>query len=81
MLQLVRLVMPDDWEVDEAADQLLEGVDDPQVLRQLCARVQRAQADRPSRVGVRASLTLQEAMRRLGNGACRTWTFDASLAV
>lgn len=79
MLQLVRLVLGDDWALDDAAAQLLSEVDDPHVLRHLCARVRRAHDDRPSRIAARAALTLQEALRRSGSGgACLTWSMELS---
>jgi hypothetical protein len=78
MLRLVRLVLGDDWAVDDAATQLLSEVDDPHVLRRLCARVRRAEAERPSRIAARAALTLQEALRRSGAGVCLTWSLGLS---
>lgn len=58
MVQLVRLVLADDWHPVTASARLRDAVPDPRVLRQMAGRVNRAMADRASDIAERALLTL-----------------------
>ena len=59
-LELVRLVMADDWTPEAAGERLRAHVGgDPAVLRVLRACVAKVNLERSTPVGVRASLTLE----------------------
>lgn len=62
-LELVRLVMADDWTPEAAGERLRAHVGgDPAVLRVLRACVAKVNLERSTPVGVRASLTLERTL-------------------
>ena len=65
MLQLIRLVLDDDWDQRTAAQRLLQLVRDPRVLRRMLSRVESAIAERASEMDQRAALTLRAALQSL----------------
>ena len=63
ILELVRLVLADDWQADAAGERLrLHVGEDQQVLRLLRARVAQTMLKRPSALGARATATLARAL-------------------
>lgn len=63
---LLRSVMAEGWQPDEAAKSLLEQVhDDGRLIRLLRARVSRALLDRPTQIAARAAATLDAALSAL----------------
>ncbi|HZJ06187.1 MAG TPA: hypothetical protein VFD59_12050 [Nocardioidaceae bacterium] len=62
VVELVRIVRADGWTPDTAADELRRRFrGNPGVLRLLRARVARAMLERPTTLGMRATLTLERA--------------------
>ena len=63
LVELVRIVMADGWTPDKAAKELNSSVrNDRRVLRLLRARVAKTMLERPTRMGERASVTLDRAL-------------------
>ena len=65
IIQLVRLVLDEDWSADGGATQLREHAGGP-VLRRALARVRIANIDRPTPVSARATATLEAALEPAG---------------
>jgi len=69
-LELVRIVVADGWTPSSAADELRVRVDgDLATLRLLRARVAKVMLQRPTRLGVRASITLERMLTRNSSDA------------
>jgi hypothetical protein len=63
IVELVRLVLADDWQANAAGERLrLHVGEDQHVLRLLRARVAQAMLKRPSALGMRATATLAHAL-------------------